>query len=209
MRRNYIAVFQTLFKGGRADLQLIRTDDPLESNIHVKAQPTGKVIDTVSLLSGGERCLTALSLLFAVYLVKPSPFCMLDEADAPLDDANIGRFVNMLREFSRNTQFLVITHNKLTMETANHLYGVTMMEPGCSSIVSVSFHDVAETQSDQELAGAIADAARSSWTRREPVRQGPGLGRRGRIGRRVARKSSRTPMKPTPTAERDTMEASE
>jgi chromosome segregation protein len=157
VRRNYIAVFQTLFKGGKADLQMISTDDPLESNIHIKAQPTGKVIDTVSLLSGGERCLTALSLLFAVYLVKPSPFCMLDEADAPLDDVNIGRFVNMLQEFSRNTQFLVITHNKLTMETANHLYGVTMMEPGCSSIVSVSFHDVADTQSDRELGQAIAD----------------------------------------------------
>ncbi len=156
VRRNYIAVFQTLFKGGRADLALINTDDPLESHIHVKAQPTGKVIDTVSLLSGGERCLTALSLLFAVYLVKPSPFCMLDEADAPLDDSNIKRFVNMLREFSCSTQFLVITHNKLTMETANHLYGVTMMEPGCSNIVSVSFHDVAETQSDQDLNRAIA-----------------------------------------------------
>ena len=156
VRRNYIAVFQTLFKGGRADLKMIKTDDPLESNLQVTAQPTGKVIDTVSLLSGGERCLTALSLLFAVYLVKPSPFCVLDEADAPLDDANIGRFVNMLREFSRNTQFLVITHNKLTMETANHLYGVTMMEPGCSSIVSVSFHDVADSQSDRELGNAIA-----------------------------------------------------
>ncbi len=156
VRRNYIAVFETLFKGGRCDLVLQKTDDPLESNILITAQPTGKVIDTVSLLSGGERCLTALSLLFAVYLVKPSPFCMLDEADAPLDDANIGRFVNMLREFSRSTQFLVITHNKLTMETANHLYGVTMMEPGCSSIVSVSFHDVEMTQSDQELGGAIA-----------------------------------------------------
>jgi chromosome segregation protein len=156
VRRNYIAVFQTLFKGGRADLQLLKTDDPLESNILVTAQPTGKVIDHVSLLSGGERCLTALSILFAVYLVKPSPFCLLDEADAPLDDTNIGRFVNMLREFSGNTQFLVITHNKLTMETANHLYGVTMMERGCSSIVSVSFNDVAATRSDQELAGAIA-----------------------------------------------------
>ncbi len=167
VRRNYIAVFQTLFKGGKADLQLIRTDDPLESNIHVKAQPTGKIIDTVSLLSGGERCLTALSLLFAVYLVKPSPFCILDEADAPLDDVNIGRFVNMLQEFSRNTQFLVITHNKLTMETANHLYGVTMMEPGCSSIVSVSFHDVAETQSDQELSRAIAER-RQAVDKNEP-----------------------------------------
>ncbi len=156
VRRNYIAVFQTLFKGGRADLSLIKTEDPLESNLHIVAQPTGKVVDHVSLLSGGERCLTALSLLFAVYLVKPSPFCMLDEADAPLDDSNIQRFVTMLREFSRNTQFLVITHNKLTMETANHLYGVTMMEPGASSIVSVSFRDVAETQSDEQLAGAIA-----------------------------------------------------
>ncbi len=156
VRRNYIAVFQTLFKGGRADLQLIRTDDPLESQIHVTAQPTGKVVDTVGLLSGGEQCLTALSLLFAVYLVKPSPFCMLDEADAPLDDANIGRFTEMLREFSKTTQFLVISHNKLTMETANHLYGVTMMEPGVSNIVSVSFHDVAEARNDQDLGDAIA-----------------------------------------------------
>ncbi len=161
VRRNYIAVFQTLFKGGRADLSMVKTDDPLESHIVVKAQPTGKVIDTVSLLSGGERCLTALSLLFAVYLVKPSPFCILDEADAPLDDANIGRFVNMLREFSRSTQFLVITHNKLTMETANHLYGVTMMEPGCSNIVSVSFHDVAATQNDKELGNLIAQKRNS------------------------------------------------
>ncbi len=156
VRRNYISVFQTLFKGGSADLKLIRSDDPLESQIHVTARPTGKVIDTVALLSGGERCLTALSLLFAVYLVKPSPFCMLDEADAPLDDANIGRFVNMLREFSKTTQFLVITHNKLTMETANHLYGVTMMEAGVSNIVSVSFHDVAETRNDQDLGEAIS-----------------------------------------------------
>ena len=156
VRRNYVEVFQTLFEGGRADLQLVRTDDPLESNIVITAQPTGKVIDNVSLLSGGERCLTALSILFAVYLVKPSPFCLLDEADAPLDDMNIARFIRMLREFSRNTQFLVVTHNKLTMETANHLYGVTMMEKGCSSIVSVSFKDVADTRSDSELAGAIA-----------------------------------------------------
>ncbi len=170
VRRNYIAVFQTLFKGGRADLQMLKTDDPLESNILITAQPTGKVIDHVALLSGGERCLTALSILFAVYLVKPSPFCLLDEADAPLDDTNIGRFVNMLREFSQNTQFLVITHNKLTMETANHLYGVTMMERGCSSIVSVSFNDVAESRDDRELAGAIA-SARDAVDQREQSHQ--------------------------------------
>ena len=190
VRRNYIAVFQTLFKGGRADLQLIRTEDPLESNLQVMAQPTGKVIDNVSLLSGGERCLTALSLLFAVYLVKPSPFCMLDEADAPLDDVNIGRFVNMLREFSNNTQFLVITHNKLTMETANHLYGVTMMEPGISNIVSVSFHDVAETQSDQELSKAIADRRREidrkRDERRTPWRRRSDQGRVAEISEGIA-----------------------
>jgi len=169
VRRNYIAVFQTLFEGGRADLELIRTDDPLESNIHIVAQPRGKVVNHVGLLSGGERCLTALSLLFAVYLVKPSPFCMLDEIDAPLDDSNIQRFVRMLREFSKNTQFLVVTHNKLTMETANHLYGVTMMEEGVSSIVSVTFSDVAETQSDAELGQAIS-RRRREVDRRETVK---------------------------------------
>ncbi len=169
VRRYFIAVFQTLFEGGRADLQLIRTDDPLESNIHILAQPRGKVVNHVSLLSGGERCLTALSLLFAVYLVKPSPFCMLDEVDAPLDDSNIQRFVKMLREFSKKTQFMVVTHNKLTMETANHLYGVTMMEQGVSSIVSVTFDDVAETQSDVELGEAIAQR-RQELDRRETVK---------------------------------------
>ena len=156
VRRNYVAVFQTLFEGGRADLLIERTDDPLESNIRILAQPKGKRVEHIRLLSGGERCLTALSLLFAVYLVKPSPFCLLDEADAPLDDANIKRFVRMLREFSAETQFLVVTHNKLTMETANHLYGVTMMEEGVSNLVSVSFQDVADSVSDDDLGRAIA-----------------------------------------------------
>jgi len=156
IRRNYVAVFQTLFEGGRADLEIEQTDDPLESNINIVAQPRGKRVDHIRLLSGGERCLTALSLLFAVYLVKPSPFCLLDEADAPLDDANVQRFVRMLREFSARTQFLVVTHNKLTMETANHLYGVTMMEEGVSSLVSVTFRDVAEAGSDADLGQAIA-----------------------------------------------------
>ncbi len=160
VRRNYVAVFQTLFEGGQADLAIEHTDDPLESNIRILAQPKGKRVDHIRLLSGGERCLTALSLLFAVYLVKPSPFCLLDEADAPLDDANIQRFVRMLREFSAETQFLVVTHNKLTMETANHLYGVTMMEEGVSSLVSVSFADVADSQDDAALGRAIASRRR-------------------------------------------------
>ena len=161
VRRNYIAVFETLFEGGHADLELMRTDDPLESNIQILAQPKGKRVDNIRLLSGGERCLTALSILFAVYLVKPSPFCLLDEADAPLDDANVERFVAMLRQFSKGTQFLVVTHNKLTMETANHLYGVTMMEQGVSSLVSVTFDDVASFKSDEELGMAIADRRRN------------------------------------------------
>ena len=160
VRRNYVAVFQTLFEGGRADLKIEHTDDPLESNIRIIAQPKGKRVDHIRLLSGGERCLTALSLLFAVYLVKPSPFCLLDEADAPLDDANIKRFVRMLREFSTDTQFLVVTHNKLTMEIANHLYGVTMMEEGVSSLVSVSFQDVADSEDDADLGRAIATRRR-------------------------------------------------
>ncbi len=160
VRRNYVAVFQTLFEGGRADLMLEVSDDPLEGNIRIVAQPRGKKVDHIRLLSGGERCLTALSLLFAVYLVKPSPFCLLDEADAPLDDANVNRFVRMLKEFSAKTQFLVVTHNKLTMETANHLYGVTMMEEGVSNTVSVSFDDVAESLSDEDLGRAIAKRRR-------------------------------------------------
>jgi len=160
VRRNYVAVFQTLFEGGRADLLVEASDDPLEGNIRIVAQPRGKKVDHIRLLSGGERCLTALSLLFAVYLVKPSPFCLLDEADAPLDDSNVQRFVHMLREFSHNTQFLVVTHNKLTMETANHLYGVTMMEEGVSNTVSVSFQDVAESLNDADLGRAIANRRR-------------------------------------------------
>ena len=159
VRKNYIAVFQTLFNGGRADLLQLRTDDPLESQIKVVAQPKGKRVDQIRLLSGGERCMTALALLFAVYLVKPSPFCLLDEADAPLDDENVTRFVKMLEEFSQGTQFLVVTHNKLTMEAANHLYGITMMEKGVSSLVSVNFQDVAEA-ADDDLALGKAIAAR-------------------------------------------------
>jgi len=156
VRRNYVAVFQTLFEGGHADLLIEATDDPLEADIRIVAQPRGKRVDHIRLLSGGERCLTALSLLFAVYLVKPSPFCLLDEADAPLDDANVDRFAHMLREFSAKTQFIVVTHNKLTMETANHLYGVTMMEEGVSNLVSVSFSDVAASRDDTELGKVIA-----------------------------------------------------
>jgi chromosome segregation protein len=138
-RENFRSTFGTLFEGGQADISLADQADPLESAIEISASPRGKRVQAVTQLSGGERALTALSLLFAIYLVKPSPFCILDEVDAPLDDANIGRFLRMLKSFSDRTQFIVVTHNKRTMEAADFLYGVTMEVPGVSSLVSVDF----------------------------------------------------------------------
>ena len=122
-----------------ADLQMIETEDhdPLECEIEIIAKPRGKRPHSIEMLSGGEKTLTAIALLFAIYLVKPSPFCILDEVDAPLDDANIDRYLKIIRKFSENTQFLRITHNKKTMEAADTLYGVTMEEPAVSKVVSV------------------------------------------------------------------------
>ncbi|MFH0778131.1 MAG: hypothetical protein V2A71_05805 [Candidatus Eisenbacteria bacterium] len=128
--------FRTLFEGGDAELRLVG-DDPLEAEIEIVARPKGKKLEGLNLLSGGERALTAIALLFGIYLVKPSPFCILDEVDAPLDDANINRFVSMLKKFNERTQFIVITHNKRTMAAADCLYGITMQEPGVSKVVSV------------------------------------------------------------------------
>jgi chromosome segregation protein len=135
--------FQSLFPGGEARL-LLAEEDPLEATIEIQARPRGKKLESIRLLSTGERALTATALLFALYLVKPSPFCILDEVDAPLDDANTERFVRMLRHFSDRTQFVVITHNKRTMEAADVLYGVTMEEPGISKIVSVRLREGGE-----------------------------------------------------------------
>jgi chromosome segregation protein len=142
VRTNFQATFQTLFEGGECDIRLEDPDDPLESPIEITASPRGKRTQRIHLLSGGERALTALALLFAIYLVKPSPFCVLDEVDAPLDEANIGRFISMLQQFKMSTQFIVITHNPRTMEAADWLYGVTMEEPGISSIVGVRIDEV-------------------------------------------------------------------
>jgi len=133
---HFARVFETLFPGGEARIDLVG-EDPLEADIEIMARPRGKRLESIRLLSSGERALTATALLFGVYLVKPSPFCVLDELDAPLDDANIDRFLSLLRAFSARTQFIVITHNKRTMEVADSLYGVTMQEPGISKIVSV------------------------------------------------------------------------
>ncbi len=120
---------------------LVDETDPLESEIEIVAKPRGKRTERIHLLSQGERSLVALSLLFGIYLTKPSPFCVLDEVDAPLDDANIGRFTRLLEEFKDNTQFIVITHNPRTMAVADAVYGVTMQEPGVSSVVSVRLGD--------------------------------------------------------------------
>jgi chromosome segregation protein len=139
IRTSFIHIFKTLFnEGDEADLQ-IEEGDPLSAPIKIIAKPRGKRPASIEMLSGGEKTLTAIALLFAIYLVKPSPFCILDEVDAPLDDANISRYVNLIRKFSETTQFIMITHNKLTMEAAETLYGVTMAEEGVSKIVSVQF----------------------------------------------------------------------
>ncbi|HUP20343.1 MAG TPA: AAA family ATPase, partial [Gemmatimonadota bacterium] len=138
VRDHFDDTFRTLFEGGHAEVRLEDPEDPLESPIEIVASPRGKRVQHISLLSGGERALTALALLFAIYQVKPSPFCVLDEVDAPLDDANVGRFIRMIRHFSERTQFVVVTHNKRTMEAADWLYGVTMEEPGVSTLVSVA-----------------------------------------------------------------------
>ena len=148
IRTNFIATFKELFQeGDECDLKLEEDVDPLEANIEIIAKPRGKRPTSIDLLSGGEKTLTAIALLFAIYLVKPSPFCILDEVDAPLDDSNIDRYTRILKKFSNNTQFIVVTHNKRTMEAANALYGVTMEEEGVSKIVTVRFNEEARVRS--------------------------------------------------------------
>ena len=141
INEHFQGIFGRLFEGGRAELRLVEAEegeDPLETGVELMAQPRGKRLQSVTLMSGGERALTGLALLFAIFYYRPSPFCVLDEVDAPLDDANIHRFLRVLRELTSQTQFLVITHNRKTMEAADALYGVTMEEPGLSKVVSVN-----------------------------------------------------------------------
>ena len=137
IRKNFRFTFDKLFGGGEADLQLVEAEDVLDSGVEVVARPPGTKLRSISLLSGGQKTMTALGLLFAIYMVKPSPFCVLDELDAPLDDANIGRFTAMLRDFTRYSQFLVVTHNKRTIASAQTIYGVTMQERGVTRLISM------------------------------------------------------------------------
>jgi len=138
VNEHFQLTFETLFNGGRAELVLLDESDVLESGIDIAAQPPGKRLQSIQLLSGGEKALTAMALMFAIFKYRPSPFCLLDEIDAPLDDANIGRFVEMLRGLQDRTQFVLVTHNRKTMEIADRLYGITMEEPGVSKLISVN-----------------------------------------------------------------------
>jgi chromosome segregation protein len=140
INQNFEGTFTTLFGGGKAGLVLLDESDALESGIDIIASPPGKRLQSIQLLSGGEKALTAMALMFAIFKYRPSPFCLLDEIDAPLDDANIGRFVEMLQGMGEHTQFILITHNRKTMEIADRLYGVTMEEPGVSKLISVQMN---------------------------------------------------------------------
>ena len=140
IRDNFRILFVEVFGGGKADLQLVEGEDVLEAGIEIMARPPGKQLQSIALLSGGEQTMTAVALLFSIYQVKPSPFCVQDELDAPLDESNINRFVKVLKRFIDHSQFIVITHNKRTIGMADVLYGVTMQEQGVSKIVSVRFN---------------------------------------------------------------------
>ncbi len=169
IRKNFAFTFQTLFNGGNCDLQLVAQDDPLESGIDIIAQPPGTKLNSLTLLSGGQKTLTAVALLFALYLVKPSPFCLLDELDAPLDESNIERFTTLLKRFVSSSQFIIITHNKRTVAAADAIYGVTMQERGVSKTVSMRFNK--EAHSDTGLLTPIAESVRSTHSdrREQPI----------------------------------------
>lgn len=158
IRENFQTLFTEIFGGGKADLKLAEEGDVLESGIDIVARPPGKQLQSITLLSGGEQTMTAVALLFAIYQVKPSPFCVLDELDAPLDESNINRFVRVLQRFLEQSQFIIITHNKRTIGMASVLYGVTMQEHGVSRIVSVKFHKADDQVTDHQAKALVPKA---------------------------------------------------
>jgi chromosome segregation protein len=151
IRDNFRVMFTEVFGGGKADLILVDQGDVLECGIDIVARPPGKQLQNISLLSGGEQTMAAVALLFSIYQVKPSPFCVLDELDAPLDEPNINRFIRVLQRFLVHSQFIIITHSKRTIAMADVLYGVTMQEQGVSKIVSVKFHKNEEAAGEHPL----------------------------------------------------------
>jgi len=173
IRTNFRELFTEVFEGGKADLVLVDEEDVLNSGIEIVARPPGKKLQSITLLSGGEQTMTAVSLLFSIYQVSPSPFCLLDELDAPLDESNINRFIRVLKRFLDQSQFLIITHNKRTISMADTLYGVTMQEHGISKIVSVKFQ---ETERDEDVArghaAKLADSRRRATKSKAAVEPG-------------------------------------
>ena len=155
IRDHFHEMFRRLFGGGRAEIRLVNPDNPLDSGLEIYAQPPGKKLENISLLSGGEKSLCGVALMFATFLVKPSPFCVLDEIDAALDEANIQRFVNILVEFGRSSQFVVVTHNKKTVTGARNLLGVTMQESGVSRLISLRL-DGEEQETENEEPAAVS-----------------------------------------------------
>jgi chromosome segregation protein len=153
---NFSTAFHAIFGGGMAEMRLTEPDSSGDAGIDVVASPPGKRLQNVLLLSGGEKAMTALALLIAIFRYQPSPFCILDEVDAPLDEANVGRFTRLIGEMSAQTQFIVVTHNRKTMETGSVLYGVTMQEPGVSKIVSVRWEGEEAPTSKRRAAAATA-----------------------------------------------------
>ena len=153
-------IFRRLFRGGKAEIKLAPDEDPLEAGIEITARPPGKDLRSIKLLSGGERTLTALALLLAVFRSRPSPFCLLDEVDAALDDANVERFTEALDDFTHDTQFLVVTHNRITMARCERLFGVTMRRRGVSLLVGVELSDIPEESSDRGKAAEAPGAGR-------------------------------------------------
>jgi chromosome segregation protein len=162
VNENFLTTFKKLFDGGTAKLVLVNEEDVLDCGIEIIARPPGKRLQNVSLLSGGERTLTAVALLFAIYMIKPSPFCLLDELDAALDETNIGRFVSMLKGFAQQSQFVIITHNRKTIAEAGILYGVTMPEKGVSKIVSMKFQEFDKTPPSRTSAPPSPEPAASA-----------------------------------------------
>jgi chromosome segregation protein len=144
VNERFQTIFPKMFRGGRAELRLTNPGDMLETGIDIVAQPPGKKLSSIELMSGGEKALTAVSLIFAIFQIKPSPFCILDEVDAPLDEANVGRYCDMIREMTDRSQFILITHIKKTMQMVDILHGVTMGEPGVSRLVSVKVSETAK-----------------------------------------------------------------
>jgi chromosome segregation protein len=157
VNERFQALFPKMFRGGRAQLTLTNPDDMLETGIEIAAQPPGKKLGNIELMSGGEKALTAVSLIFALFQHKPSPFCILDEVDAPLDEANVARYNEVIREMTDRSQFILITHIKRTMQSVDVLCGVTMQEPGVSRLVSVQMNESARLRSAASTA-ATGDA---------------------------------------------------